>query len=102
MAELAPETKKLLEERQELLQKFNKEFRVTEKPTLYERLQAITRGQLFIMCGLLLLGICLVLFFPTKAWHRLMLNFVDCVVVHGKKYDYKICNQDHPNDGVQL
>jgi len=102
MADSLPQLNKLAEERQKLLNEIRTEFQAT-KPSLYDRLQAFTRGYLVPLFVMAILGVLLaILFFPTKAWYRVMLCFVDCVVIPGKKFDFKICNQDHPNPGFDF
>ncbi len=106
MAAMNAETQALIDENARL--KSDLEFakhlqRKATGPSFIDRLQAITRGYLWWILAVAILGVlCAVLFFPSKAWARLMLNFVDCVVVHGKKFNYQICNQEPPQEGFRL
>jgi len=98
------ELNKLEEERRALLKKAQFDADIPEvnfRPSVYHQLQARTRGYLLHLFFLALVGLaCAVLIFHQKAWYRVMLCFVECVVVHGKKFDIKICNpKQPPTDG---
>jgi hypothetical protein len=96
MAAMNEEFKKLEDERKALLKKAQFDLdsaEVTFRPSVYHQLQARTRGYLLHLFFLALVGLaCSILIFHQKAWYRVMLCFVECVVVHGKKFDLKICN----------
>jgi hypothetical protein len=103
MASLSADIDKVNEERKELLKKFKEDFPSTAKPSLYDRLQALTRGYLVQMLALVFVAVlCGVIFFPKKMWYHLMLHFVDCVSIPGKKFNFKICNQDQPQEGFHF
>lgn len=95
------DTEKLLEERKALLSKVITDTENEFRPSIYHQLQARLRGYLLHLFFLALVGvICAVLIFHQKAWYRVMLCFVECVVVRGKKFDLKICNpKQTPTDG---
>jgi len=64
------------------------------KNSLYQRLQNMTRGYLWLVVASMVLILAAgILLFPQKMWNRVMLSLFGCITFHVRGKAYRFCEQ---------